>query len=389
MRKQNSLNFTDKALRKIELTPDSRVSYYDTREPGLLLRVGNVKTFCVALRVDGKPTLVTLGRFPDLTVDEARARALRHRNAVQQGTPLPVKNENPQDAVAVSEEWIARHVLLNTDWGEATRVMRSDIQPVLRGKLISEVTKPDVLRILDAFIDRDSRVMANRALGVLNGFLNWCVSRGYLVVSPAAGVKRPTKEESRDRYLSAEELSRLLPVLDRLPLLERTFIWLSLMLAQRRGELQHMRFSDVDFAKAMWTLPKASTKARRIHDVPLCPAAVDLLKALPRGKSDYVFGEALKNRWFVKLVIRLNELCPGERFHLHDLRRTAATAMAESGVPPHVLAAILNHSPGKNQGITAVYNRHRYTEERRAALTAWAEKLKQLAEGTVEERKVG
>ncbi len=64
---------------------------------------------------------------------------------------------------------------------------------------------------------------------------------------------------------------------------------------------------------------------------------------------------------------------------IHDLRRTAATHMAKNGVPVHVLSAILNHAPSELMGVTAIYQRYRYTEERRAAIEAWAQYVTSLA----------
>jgi integrase len=79
---------------------------------------------------------------------------------------------------------------------------------------------------------------------------------------------------------------------------------------------------------------------------------------------------------------RLNRLSGVTGRRLHDLRRTAASTMARLGHPPHVLAAILNHAPGGMQGITAVYNRHRHDDEKRAALDAWARHVRQMAEAS-------
>jgi integrase len=76
--------------------------------------------------------------------------------------------------------------------------------------------------------------------------------------------------------------------------------------------------------------------------------------------------------------LRLDRLSGVAGWRLHDLRRTTASAMARLGHPPHVVAAILNHSPGSTQGITAIYNRHRYGDEKRAALAAWGRELERV-----------
>jgi integrase len=158
-----------------------------------------------------------------------------------------------------------------------------------------------------------------------------------------------------------------------------------------------MRWQDVDLDKALWSLPKEMTKAGRVHDVPLSDAAVELLKGLPRfDEGDYVFtttggAKAIngfskaKERIDAEILKRRKETAPNakkvegiEDWTMHDLRRTAATMMAKADVLPHVLSALLNHTPGSIQGVTHIYNRFRYLEERRAALQAWAEQVTAL-----------
>jgi len=148
-----------------------------------------------------------------------------------------------------------------------------------------------------------------------------------------------------------------------------------------------MRWSEIDLKTAMWNLPKEATKAGRKHDVPLSKAAVALLEKLPRfGSGDYVWtttSGAKPINGFSKIKSRIDKHTKDHReekgieknieeWTMHDLRRTAATLMAKDNVAPHVLAAILNHAPEEIQGITSIYNRFRYTEERRVALEAWS-----------------
>jgi integrase len=115
---------------------------------------------------------------------------------------------------------------------------------------------------------------------------------------------------------------------------------------------------------------------------------MSILRELPHFEGPYLFtttsGKKAING-FSKLKTRLGRIILSEQttlaaWSLHDLRRSAATWMAGAGVPPQVLSALLNHSPGKVQGILAVYNRFRYVEERRAALEKWAAHLITLAE---------
>src|SRR5262249_34703353 len=151
----------------------------------------------------------------------------------------------------------------------------------------------------------------------------------------------------------------------------------------------------VDLDAPLWTLPKEATKAGRIHDVPLSAPAVALLRDAPKFKGTYIFTTTSGKRpisGFSKAKAALNDAIVAARkkavsdetadspknlelaqWGLHDLRRTLTTWMANNGVLPHVLAAILNHSPGSTLGITAVYARSKWSKEKREALDAWAQ----------------
>ena len=118
---------------------------------------------------------------------------------------------------------------------------------------------------------------------------------------------------------------------------------------------------------------------------------LDILEALPRFDSQWVFTTTQRSQvsGFSKAKSRLDgamlammrkhaeeaELAP---WRLHDLRRTAASNMARLGVPPQVLAAVLNHAQGSVQGVTAIYNRHSYEAEKRDALDQWAVELSRI-----------
>jgi integrase len=110
---------------------------------------------------------------------------------------------------------------------------------------------------------------------------------------------------------------------------------------------------------------------------------MEIIATLPRVGSGLVFparkaGSSNPVSGFSKIKTRLDQLSGVENWRVHDLRRTAASGMARLGHPPHVVAAVLNHSPGSTLGITAVYLRHRYTGEKRAALGAWAREVERI-----------
>jgi integrase len=281
-------------------------------------------------------------------------------------------------------------------WREIERVMRVNILPVFRHKLITEVRRADIFRLLDAMMDRRAPIAANETLSVFKRWLNWAVERGYLEASPAAMIRPPAPKRQRDRVLETDELAEVWSAAGKMPYPYGPFLRVLILTAQRRGEVARMRWEDVNLSKKLWTLSAAQTKAGRIHDVPLSPAVVDILSALPRFPGPYVFaarGEAKALNSFSRCKTMLEAAIASQRrlrrleplelaaFTIHDFRRTATSWMAKENVAPHVLNALLNHSPGTIQGVTAIYNRFRYLDERRAALDIWARHVAALGKG--------
>ena len=343
--------------------------------------------------------LTFTGAYPDMGLAAARAEAEAALSSLAQDVDPAVAQDDekmgtePQSSKAVADEWIARYVRPNTKtWSEVQRILNREVLPVWPDRYISEIERPDVLRLLDSIVDRGAPVLANRVLSILKQFFRWSVERGYLEMSPIAELRPPTIEKSRDRVLTAEEIAEVWNAAPDLGFPLGPWFRFMMLTAQRRGEVTRMEWSHVDLDAALWSLPRESTKAGRSHDVPLAPEAVELLRGMPRFEGRYVFTttsgdrplqgfsrakaaidakikERRRERWFKDDIAH---------WVVHDLRRTVATWMAQNSVPPHVLAAILNHTPGSTQGVTSIYNRFRYSEERREALEAWAEFVQSL-----------
>jgi integrase len=100
-----------------------------------------------------------------------------------------------------------------------------------------------------------------------------------------------------------------------------------------------------------------------------------IIERLPRrNSSDFLFGRRGFNDWAVAKT-KLDARAGIAEWHLHDLRRTCATQMAELKVQPHIIEAVLNHQSGHKAGVAGVYNRARYSDEMREALQRWADWL--------------
>ena len=138
-----------------------------------------------------------------------------------------------------------------------------------------------------------------------------------------------------------------------------------------------MTWNEIDFEKALWTIPSTRTKNKKSHTVPLSPAALQILKTLPHlGHSEFVFAARGNDEHsvsgFSKAKRRLDKAVRFADWTLHDLRRSAATGMAAQGTPPHVVEKILNHTSGTFGGVAGIYNQFKYVAEMREALERWA-----------------
>src|SRR5262249_13976320 len=154
-------------------------------------------------------------------------------------------------------------------------------------------------------------------------------------------------------------------------------IRLLILTGQRREEIGGLRWSEVDFGRGLIVLPPARTKNKRLHELPISNQVRATLERQAHN-CEFVFGR----RWTswsdskADLDARANLKV---EWRLHDLRRTAATMMAELGVLPHIIEAVLNHVSGHKSGVAGIYNRARYQDEMRSALQRWADWVDSLA----------
>ena len=260
-----------------------------------------------------------------------------------------------------------------------------------------------MLKLLDREMDAGRQRMANQSHQLTGQLFRWALRRGYVDQDPTAGVDKPAKDRSRDRVLSDEELAEVWQTASQLGYPFGPFVQLLILTGQRRNEVAGLLWAEIDFDKQIWSLPADRTKNGRPHDVPLSASATAILEKIPR-MADRVFPSAKKTSertisGFSKTKRRIDALiledkkassrqlrinhwimlsrCPPGCFMIW--RRTTVTGMAELGVQPHVIEAVVNHVSGHKAGVAGVYNRATYAVEKREALNRWAEHVTQLA----------
>ncbi len=396
------IKLTPAAVERIKAPPvpadkkAARAEYFDILVPGLCLRVTykGRKSWALMYRHGGKLRRLTLGSYPALGLVKARRAARKALEMVADGTDPAIakreakrRDETQQRGTfaAVAKDFLNRHgkTLRPRSLEEVERPFEKWLQPRWDHRRIEDIARRDVIDLIDEIMDAGTPVAANRTLAVVKKFFNWCVERGVLDTSPAAAVKRPAKEQERQRVLTDDEIALLWPAWDTLGYPFGDFHKMLILTAQRRNEVSTMKWSDLDLDAddQSWHVPAEVTKAARAHDVPLSPLAVELLDALPRFSGPYVFSTTDGRRpisGYSRAKARADKLSGVEDWTLHDLRRTAGTRMTQLGVPVFVVGRVLNHAPRSAVGITSVYDRHSYEPEKRHALDTGARKLESI-----------
>jgi integrase len=245
-----------------------------------------------------------------------------------------------------------------------------------------------------AEVEKESGIVSrNRLRSSLSAFFTWIIQEGFIEANPVIGTRKIDEGGSRERVLTQTELAQLWTTLGQsnsTPLGQfGDIVRLLILTGQRRNEIAALRWDEVDFDRAVITLPPARTKNNRTHELPLSPLALAILQRQPRRKGqEFVFPNRNGGRFvnWLEGRARLDKAiaqsttnkAKAQPWRLHDLRRTCATGMAELGVLPHIVEAILNHVSGHKAGVAGIYNRARYENDMRDALQLWANKVDEI-----------
>ncbi len=380
---------TDIALRKLA-AGEKRIEIWDAKIPGFGVRVSTsgTKSFVLVYRFRGQPRRLTLGRYPLLSLADARELA----TAVLRNAKLGIDPEAGQQAPPTAHQFDAavadfvethcrRHNRPSTA-GETERNLRVHFVSRWGRRDIREITRADVHAVLDSIVMAGTPSAANHALASVRKLFNWAIERSLLETSPCSHVQRPAKVSSRDRVLTEKELASIYSCAKAAGYPFGSVVELLVLTGQRRGEVTGMQWGDLDFDKRLWTIPGDRTKNSVTHTVPLSTVAIELIRSLPKISDKLVFpsiGEEGRTiSGFSKAKGRLDACSGVAGWTLHDLRRTLATELARAGTSPHVIERILNHKSGILGGVAGVYNRFGYLPEMRAALELWGDRVSML-----------
>jgi integrase len=391
-----------------------RVRIWDEHTNGLGLRItsSGAKSFFIVRRAKGQgkgqPVSIVLGRYPDISLAQAREMADEKLGYLKKGVDPRELDAQERKAKAekakaeaarkanlfsgVAETFINRYVATKRTAGPIAQIVRRRLVSRWGDLPITDIDRGKVIAMVEE-VAAQSPTAAHQALAYARLLFDWAIERDIygLKSSPCHPIKVdrliPDLPESRQRVLDDNEIKLVWRAAWPSPDAEAVFpvgqfIRLLLILGCRRGELAEMTWNEVDLDKAVWTLNGARTKNGDPRIVPLPRLAVDVLAAMPRFTGPFVFSTTFGKRpisGFAKIkqsldrrIAKLNDGKPIAGWRLHDLRRSMRTNLSALAILPVVAELMIGH---RQRGIAAVYDLHVYGAEQRAGFEAWCRRL--------------
>ena len=350
-------------MERIKAPKAGQVDHFDKGHPGLTLRIsyGGKRTWVFMFRHGGNFHRMTLGTYPVMSLAAARAAWRDARAEVEGGRDPRSKRETPaQDVGSVLEDWLSRDQAKNRSVAAVRRSVMKDALPFWQHRSVNEITKRDVLDVIDAVVDRGSKVQARRLQAHLHRFFKWCAGRGIIDANPIADLPKPGAEKPRDRVLNDVELRKVWTAAkDLLGWPFGTAVQLLMLTGARLDEIGELKWSEIGATEIRLT--GARTKNGQPHTIPLSSTARSVIDQMP-GITGCPFvlstnGKTPVSGWS-KIRDRLRASAAVDHWTLHDIRRSVATGLQRQGVALQVTEAVLNHtgSRGGVVGISSVTN---------------------------------
>lgn len=380
---------------KIKALKPREKRYQVADRGGLVLEVRPTgsKAWLYRYRLDGNPEKLTIGAYPEITLAEARDLHQDARRKVERGeSPCAEKQQAQQEArlgstvADFTELWFADYGAQSSlNWRRSVRNwLDKDIIPGLGKRKIADITPRDILGLLDNIKARGAPVSALRVRIILKQIFDAAKGRQAILNNPVNDIpsKIIGKLKSRERTLTPTELRDFFVNLDGIATgLERNKIALRILAHAlcRKMELGRARWEEVDFDANTWSIPAGNSKNGKPHIVYLSRQVSAMFMQLKEhaGKSPWCLpsqnddkkhlGTATLN--FIMGTMKADHT-------IHDLRRTGATLLNESGYPAEVIEKALNHTL---RGVRGIYNRAEYADQRREMLQFWSDYLESIA----------
>jgi integrase len=377
----------------------SEYTKWDAQLPGFGVRVrpSGAMSYVVVYRAgSGRAAPVkrfTIGAVGKLTPEQARAQARGLVGSVARGHDPAAERRRAKVTAentlrSVAENYLARKCSRMRTLEARRATLERLVYPTLGARQIESIKRSEIISLLDTIEDDRGPRMATVTLDYLRLIMHWHSTRADDFRSPIIKGMGRGDATKRDRVLTDDELRAFWRAAEVWEHPFSRLLRFTLLTATRRNEAANMRWSEID--GEVWTIPAARYKTNIDFELPLSRAALDLLAAVPNlGTKSFVFTTSgvkgiggfskFRARFDGLMLAELRKIAEGRgddpaevtlpRWTIHDLRRTARSAMTQAGVPPDHAERALGHVIG---GVRGVYDRHGYREEKRRAFEALA-----------------
>jgi integrase len=377
-------NFTKASLEALPIPQNGRRIYYrDRKTRGLtfVLTCQGTRSFVFYRKIDGRPERIVLGRFEELTIEQARNKAAQLNAAIAEGkNPANARRLTREEMTLgeLFEDYFERYSKPNkrfwhTDRSKFDQYLacgdRGGIK--LSDRKLSRITRADIAQ-LHSIISKKHPVTANRVLGMISSIFSWAIRAGlWDKPNPALGISK-NREKSRDRFLQSDELPRFFKALaqEENETL-RDYLLISLLTGARQNNVLMMQWNQLNLDAGTWYIPETKNGTPQI--VPLTPQALAILRSRKdvapmlstfvfegKGKTGHL--TVPKRGWY-----RILDRACIINLRIHDLRRTLGSWQAATGASLPIIGKTLNH---KHPSSTAIYARLSIDPVRRAMETA-------------------
>jgi integrase len=397
---------TDAAIRAVQPPVSGRIELVDPGCRGLELRVtaSGARSFSFRYRPRGSARIerVTIGRYPDIGLRDARAQADALRAQVAQGkNPGAHKREAPARSFAgLAERYLTEHARrFKRSVAKDERNLRLHILPRWGERDFTAISRADVIALIEKLVTAGTPTLANHVHRLVSGIFGFAMDVALIDANPAARLRKRGVERVKTRTLSDDEIRLFWHRVVEPPIPRAVGLALRLVLTCgcRPGEAAGMAYSELESDEAGkpagWTIPASRSKNRRPHFVPLSPLARGIVAEATAlaGNGPFVFPSKrghVANFDLAKAMAAMPLLMPAgpaaESWKAdvptaHDLRRTVATRLAAAGVPGEDVSAILGHVRTDITG--RHYDQYARAAEKRRALDRWSRLLSAIVSG--------
>lgn len=391
---------SDRFLKSLKPAPaGKRITIWDSHLPSFGIRITDKAriSFFVLRRPRGSrnPIRVVLGRYPLLSLATARERAREALRVLDTGSSPKDLTRRQQELTArtaantfghVAEDFIRRHASTKRTATAITQLIRNKLIARWSDRPICDVSRRDVIDLIEDIADSGKKSAAHQALIYTRRIFNWAIARDAygLVHSPCDRVSARELAgplQSRHRVLADWEIRAIWNAAEsatKSPYPLAPFIKLLFLTGARRSEIAEATWSEIDFERKVWMFGAARMKNGLPHEIPMTAQMIEILTALPRFDGPFLFSTTFGQRpiaafskWKRWLDAEANRIAvsPLEKWRIHDIRRTVRTKLARLKVDAVVAELVIGH---KQRGIVAVYDQHRYEDEKRQALETLA-----------------